>query len=1269
MVNYLPDRREQKLESKLRDWVDKLFDLSRRNNLLYFNDPNQQRSILLNDGGEIQIRRLIAGETTRLTDLFTAERLPAALTRIKKINSKAIENYEERSIETLTLAIGILDWAEEGESETQRSPRAPILLADLQIKKVKGRGDYEILMTPESLRLNQALRYKLQRDFGIDISLGSETDGLMTGSQRFDSFRTSHVPDASELAGDATKNDDELLGELESDPRERIRKVLIPQVTGIRGVSVDADHLMLGNFSSSRLAMIQDLEASRSDLIKHDFVMAMADDSEAKSRIRGEIGEIDPAAPNKIAPADEFLILDADASQNEVINAIVSGKSFAFDGPPGTGKSQTIANSIATLVARGKRVLFVAEKRAAIDAVMSRLDKNGLGDLVMDFHATSQRKREFLKKLRDTSEAARRALATVAPLAADELVNTRKHLIERTEALHEMRPELGISLYELLKIAHRQPNFDSEEKISFSQKTLREMSHESVCRVKEKLRTYTDHGGFRESHGARLWRSCELSLPNEIEDFSDSLDDWGDSEIDEIRDSLASFASDLQIPGASPSTTAEAFAIVTDLCVFASDYSWATLRINLVEAKDILNEGQFSVRLRAKSRQKLAELRKVIGKKVKLREATTLLDRGSDLQGRWHELTKNAPIPLAKPARFDEIKISIERYRRVCRELGAVPELAVAMSNLSDPATQIIADLKRERLVSSGLPAIREIEKSLQENGIWKIIERVQSSCNDKEQIGNRVEEAWARAQIEAIMNKDRRLVSADSSNTRSLNARFAEADAQHLLNTPARIRAIWARRFEEAAKTCPAEHAILMQTFHQVRNLPTVRQLFEKTKDVLCILKPCWVTSPLSVSTFRPPSKWFDVVIFDEASQIKPVHAITSIKAARQVVVAGDEEQLPPTDFFADDGGDSGSDDGTDKTDGTIRLDLSDIRSLLGATKAIVTRPRQLQWHYRSRDERLIGFSNDRIYHKSLVTFPHSHSTTPISQVLVEQFPENVTTRATNRAEVRQVVELVKSHISANPSESLGVIALGKPHADAIIDALEKERENDSNLSDYLDVASLEPFFVKNLERVQGDERDAIILSIGYGRRDDGSLSYAFGPVNGDDGYKRLNVATTRAKSRMTVVSTFRGEEMVESRCQGGTLFLRDYLVYASSGGQILVRTENALDPLNPFEKSIQYALEANGLKLVPQHGVGRFRIDFAVRHPSDPKRFALAVECDGASYHSYPTARDRDRLRQNILESRGWKFHRIWSTDWFRNPEDELQKVMKSYQDAIQD
>ena len=1272
MVNYLPDRREQNLEIRLRGWIDKLFDLSGRNNLLYFNDPDQKRSFTLHAGDMAQLSRLVAGETLRLTDLVAAERLASALKRLRKINEKAIENYEERSIETLTLAVGILTWTEDEENEKQRSPRAPILLADIQMTKIKGRNDYEITMVSESFRLNQALRYKLRRDFSVEISFGSQLDGPKTGNQRLESFRTSHVPDASEFIGDTTADSEDDTGDLLSSPQELIKKLLVPQVGNIPGALVDADHVLISNFSSSRLAMIQDLEASQSDLLTNTFVMAMADDPEAKSRLREQPYGTDPTEPNRIAPADEFLILDADASQNEVINAILSGKSFAFDGPPGTGKSQTIANAIAALIARGKRVLFVAEKRAAIDAVLSRLDQNGLGDLIMDFHASSQRKKEFIRKLRETNEVARQALSTVVSPSTDELVRARQHLVERAEALHERRSELGISLHELLKIAHRTPGSFLPEKVSFSQKTLRAMSHERVFEVKDKLRVYVDYGGLREGDGARLWRSCVIDTQENLDKFSDFLADFGDQEIGEIRNALTKFATEIHIPTATPITCIDAYTVVSRLCSFADVYSWEILQTDLREIQKSLSSsssklGLLALRIRPKSHQKLVEVRKRLGRRVKLREVITLVSTGAELQRQWDELAKGVLIPDKEPAHLDLANEAISRYQNACISFAAIPELVDAVENLRDDAGQMITNLRRELLVASGLLTIREIERWLHDAGLDKAMSQLIAECDHHEQIGERFEEAWAHAQIQIIMNKDPRLVSTDSSRTRNFNTRFIDADIQHLKHTPERIRRIWAGRFEEVAKTHADEHATLIQTFHQGRNLPSVRQLFDRTKHVVCTLKPCWVTSPLSVSTLRPPSQWFDVVIFDEASQIKPVHAITSIKAARQVVVAGDEEQLPPTDFFAD-GGDDGENDGTDEGDGSIRFNLTEIRSLLGATKAIVTQPRQLLWHYRSRDERLIGFSNNRIY-KSLITFPHSDALSPISHILVDEFPDNVTTGATNKAEVRRVIDLIKNHASSNSGESLGVIALGKPHADAIIDALEKERESDLELTTFLDSMESEPFFVKNLERVQGDERDAIILSIGYGRREDGSLSYTFGPVNREDGYRRLNVATTRAKSQMTVVSSFKGEEMIESKCQGGTSFLRDYLIYARSGGLLLGRVDNATIPLNPFEKSIQRALEAEGLELVPQHGVGRFRIDFAVRHPVNPAKFALAIECDGASYHNYPTARDRDRLRQQILESRGWKFHRIWSTDWFRNPENEIQKTLESYRVAIRD
>lgn len=1271
-MNYLPDRREQMLDSRLKEWIDKLFDLSRRNSLIYFNDPDQKKSLTVHGGDSRHLSRLIAGEKVRASELFAGERLQTALSRIRKINDRAIENYEERAIETLTLAVGLLTWTEEDEAKAQRSPSAPILLADLQITRVRGRNDFDIVMSSESFRLNQALRYKLHRDFGVQLSLGDDLDGPTTGGQRFESFRTSHVPDAGDVLGDASPGSEEVSTEIQSDPRELIRRLVPPQVARVTGSGLDPDHVLIGNFSSARLAMIQDLEASRLNLVEHDFVMAMADDRDAKERIRDQPGEIDPAEPNKTAPSDEFLILDADASQNEVINAIVRGKTFAFDGPPGTGKSQTIANAIATLVARGKRVLFVAEKRAAIDAVLKRLEQNGLSDLVMDFHATSQRRKEFLRKLRDSSEVARHVLAGVASQTAGELTRSRQQLLDRASALHEIRADLGISLHGLFAIAHRGSADSRLEDVTLAQRTLRSLTVEHIPEIKEKLRAYADHGGMRDGVGARLWRTCVLESVEEIEAFQEVLSEFSHDEIAELREALSSFAAECQIPGASPSTTIKVLELMFELCDYATRFSWAILGTSLTEMDDIasLGSGRFgrvALALRPTGRRKMAKIRQLVGRRMGIREVLSAINSGISLQRRWTEVAKGAPIPQAEPRQFATSGGIIRRYHETCTALAPIPDLEAAVRILSGQVDQMIADLRRERLVPAGLPTTREIERWLHERGISILVTQLISTGIEYEHLGDRFEEAWARAQIDVIMNKDPRLISTDSSRIRTVNSRFVESDVQHLATTPSRIRECWAKRFDEVTKTYTSEYDLLVQTFHQRRNLPTVRDLFDKTRHVLCALKPCWVTSPLSVSTLRPPGKWFDVVIFDEASQIKPVHAITSIKAACQVVVAGDDEQLPPTDFFADDGGPDGGDDDSELGDGAIRLNVTEIRSLLGATKAIITRPRQLRWHYRSRDERLIGFSNDRIY-RSLITFPHSDDVPPIRHVLVDQFPENVTTRATNQAEVRRVVDLVKSHVLSSPQESLGVIALGKPHADAISDAIEKERDSVPELAAFLDSPVPEPFFVKNLERVQGDERDAIILSIGYGRRADRSLNYTFGPVNGEDGYRRLNVATTRAKTQMTVVSTFEGREMADSKCEGGTRFLRDYLVYARSGGLDLNRTTDPLLLLNPFEKSIQRALEAEGLDLVPQHGVGRFRIDFAVRHPSDSGKFVLAVECDGASYHSLPTARDRDRLRQQILESRGWKFHRIWSTDWFRNPEDEVRRLMESYYEAIE-
>ena len=268
-------------------------------------------------------------------------------------------------------------------------------------------------------------------------------------------------------------------------------------------------------------------------------------------------------------------------------------------------------------------------------------------------------------------------------------------------------------------------------------------------------------------------------------------------------------------------------------------------------------------------------------------------------------------------------------------------------------------------------------------------------------------------------------------------------------------------------------------------------------------------------------------------------------------------------------------------------------------------------------------------------------------------------------------MVDLVLEHARETPSDTLGVIAFGQNHADNIQTALMRRlREQDgASLDDFFSETNEERFFVKNIERVQGDERDAIILSVGYHKDPNGNLPYRFGPLNQNGGERRLNVAVTRARSRLTLVSSFSHLDMEPGRSSAkGVELLRQYLEYASSGGANL-GSEAGHIPLNPFELSIKEGLERRGIPVTPQYGVSGYRIDFACAHPDEPGRMVLAIEADGASYHSTPTARDRDRLRQQVLEDKGWRFHRIWSTAWFRNPEAELDKAEKAWKRAIEE
>jgi very-short-patch-repair endonuclease len=422
-------------------------------------------------------------------------------------------------------------------------------------------------------------------------------------------------------------------------------------------------------------------------------------------------------------------------------------------------------------------------------------------------------------------------------------------------------------------------------------------------------------------------------------------------------------------------------------------------------------------------------------------------------------------------------------------------------------------------------------------------------------------------------------------------------------------------------------------------------------------------------VSQVLPARTTFDVVIFDEASQITPADAITSIFRGRQLVVAGDERQLPPSPFFVSETTED-EDELEEVPQKTVSEQLAGTVGFESVLDALIPMLpfRWLQWHYRSQDERLIAFSNAHIYDRVLVTFPGIGGDICVEHVAV---PSELSEETNSPAsEVRVVVDLILRHAASRPAESLGVIAMGIKHAQRVDEALRTTLKERPEFETFFAEDRDEPFFVKNLERVQGDERDAIILSIGYGKNPRGQLVYRFGPLLVSGGERRLNVAITRAKKRMTLVSSFTSADMDPDKLNSeGMRLLRQYVQYMEHGGRTLGDVMLEKPPLNPFEIDVRDTLAARRLNLIPQYGVSGFRIDFAVTHPLQRGRMVLAIECDGASYHSSESARERDRLRQEHLERLGWTFHRIWSSEWFADKQAATDKAVAAYEGAIAD
>lgn len=519
--------------------------------------------------------------------------------------------------------------------------------------------------------------------------------------------------------------------------------------------------------------------------------------------------------------------------------------------------------------------------------------------------------------------------------------------------------------------------------------------------------------------------------------------------------------------------------------------------------------------------------------------------------------------------------------------------------------------------------------------------------------------EAW----IDSRSRNDHRLKQYRALDRNQAVEAFRTLDAELVQNARARV-------IEQCNRRAPinvnsrAAGIITREKEKKTRHKP-VRKLLEETGSLVQQIKPCFMMSPLAVSQFLPPDLRFDVVIFDEASQVLPSDAVNCVYRGDQLIVAGDQKQLPPTDFFsaAADDLDVDEDDETDVFDSVL-----DLAKGAGGLTSL-----PLNWHYRSRHEDLISFSNYSFYDGSLNTFPGAVFEAPDLGVEL-QYVRGTYRRGTTRdnpVEASKVAERVAWFREHNPNDSIGVVTFSSAQADCVLAEIDRQSTTTPSLYGITSEHDrLDGFFVKSLENVQGDERDIIIFSLGYGPTEEGKLHSNFGPLNRAGGWRRLNVAITRARKRVEVVASFRALELPDSN-NPSIRHLKNYLDFAEHGPRTLAIAPVEADDLfeSPFEEQVVSAIRSWGYDVVSQVGVAGYKIDIAIRHPSRPGTYILGIECDGAAYFSGKTARDRDRLRDQVLRSLGWSIHRIWSLSWWRDRSGQERLLRHAIQAAIQD
>lgn len=1344
-------------------WQKKLLDLTLRNRLLNFPETKKTIPFICPDVAYLE-DRLAGGAAVQIISLpeqnplgerdaelyrevhgrdiqrhFAAEALqrdelaspldgPQLNARLIDLHRQVKNDMAEGGANTLFMAVGFLRWKRKPEDD--KTYRAPLLLVPVKLERRSASAPFRIRFHEDEPRFNSTLLQFLEREFDLKLhhlaDLPMDDNGV----------------DVPQLLAAA--------------------RLAVRDAPGLEVV----DEAALSTFSFAKFLMWKDL-VERTDALRQNRVVKHLIDTPDKPFENGGEGSgtfIDETSLDQTYdPADIVCLLPSDSSQTAASLAAAQGRDFVIVGPPGTGKSQTIANMIANCLAVGKSVLFVAEKTAALDVVYRRLREHGLGDFCIELHSNKADRRQFLSQLKAAWEN------SVKPddqewIAVNERLKVRRDQLNAyVTALHHPYPNgwtayraLGLMLrdkdvYAPLLDWPKHQNHDAtalaklediadqlgkvyasiERHPSLHLVDIAEWTsgkQDSLLVSARSLRTSTevlesaleafrqslglsgaDHAvsveltacralaqaliqaeghdvsiAFHQAYGRcaeeltklkiaiEAYRAAEAQMgahftPSSLAAIDvDRLDrDW--------REATASFWPKSALGRRKISRLLQSYAEsgTANPAVDLAQLRIMREQLGLIEANG-LNGLPLPLRgLDTSVQEVAARLQLAINLRAALRlpgregtDISALSTRVSDWLGSDH--MDGSVVPVAK-----RLIAAIDTFNGALNDFSAIAERAVPWGDTPDglvTLSQRLDELDQEQRLLRNWSSWCHSRRLAITHGLACVVEAVEREDIAPADTRASFILAYARWWLPQVMDSVPELNNFRRFQHEHMISEFREVDDMVRKHAAQRVIAALNRDLPPV-QSVPrnSELGLLRHQMELQRPSQSIRDMIGRMPNNFGKLAPCMLMSPLSIAQYFPPNQsLFDVVIFDEASQITTWDAVGAIARAHQTIIVGDPKQLPPTSFF-----------GRTEEDENVEDHEKDLESILDEAKASGIPVRDLRWHYRSRSESLIAFSNHHYYQNRLVTFPSPQ--VDDQAVQLRKIPNGIYDRGksrTNRIEAQAVADEAVSRMRSwlslpeHSRPTLGVITFNAQQQSLIMDLLDLARRDEPELEWFFAEERVEPTIVKNLENVQGDERDVILFSITFWKDAAGKLTMDFGALNKDGGEKRLNVAVTRARQELIVFSGFTADMIDITRTKALAVHhLKTFLDYAERGSVALAA--QATDSLggfdSPFEEAVAAELEKRGWIIVPQIGMSGFRIDLGVRHPDLPGAYLAGVECDGATYHSAATARDRDKVREQVLTGLGWNILRVWSTDWWHDHNACAERLDKALQDLL--